>query len=328
LPDATSSQPSSSQPSSRIIAWGQLVRLPNVFTVLADVGAAFLLVSGGPAPMGRLVCVLLGAVLLYWAGMILNDVFDVDVDRAQRSNRPLAAGTVSISAAKQAGWSLLALGILIAGASGYLPSANDETTWLPLVVAILLAITIVAYDGPLKKTPLAPAAMGGCRVLSFLLGASPLLGTVDGFLVPKYVLGTAVGMGTYVMGLTLFGRREASGGPSLNLPTGMLVTLFGAVLLAVAPQLNRAPIGWHVADLRFTFPMLIGLIAFPVVVRAIRAVQDPSPAKIQVTMRIGILTIIPLSAAFAFLGAGQLWGLAVFSLVVPSLILARSFRVT
>lgn len=322
------SKPTSRQPTSSLTAWTQLVRLPNVFTVLADVGAAFLLVSGGPAPVGRLACVLIAGVLLYWAGMILNDVFDVDIDRAERSSRPLASGAVTIGAARTAGWSLLVLGILVAGASGYVPSASDAVTWLPLAIASLLAITIIAYNGPLKKTPIAPVAMGGCRVLSFLLGASPLLGTADGFLIPKYVLGIAVGMGVYVMGLTQFGRREASGGPSLNLPTGMLVTLFGAVLLAVAPQLQRAPIAWHVADLRITFPMLIGLIAFPVIVRAFRAVQDPTPAKIQVTMKIGILTIIPLSAAFAFLGAGQIWGLAVFALVVPSLLLARKFHVT
>ena len=314
------------QPNA-FIAWGQLVRLPNVFTVLADVAAAFLLIGHGPQPIGRFALVLTGGVLLYWAGMILNDVFDVQIDKTERSSRPLAAGTLSLGKAKLAGWSLLLLGIIVAGASGYAPSQNFPITWFPLFVATLLAITIVAYDGPLKKTPIAPAAMGGCRVLSFLLGASPLLGLADGFEIPRYVLGIAVGFGTYVMGLTLFGRREAAGGPSLNLPTGTIVTLLGAVMMAFAPQLERAPMGWHI-DVRLMFPMLIGLVAFPVVIRAFRAVQDPTPAKIQMTMRIGILSIIPLAAAFAFLGAGQAWGLAIFFLVVPSLLLAQKFRVT
>ena len=322
------SSPAKHQSTSALFAWGQLVRLPNVFTVVADVGAAFLLVSGGPTLIGRLVCVLIAGVMLYWAGMILNDVFDVDVDRQKRSSRPLTSGSISLGAAKIAGWLLLLLGVLVGGASGYVASQGYEPTWLPAVIACLLAVVIVAYNGPLKQTPVAPVAMGGCRMLSFLLGASALLGTADGFTIPKYVLGIAVGMGVYVMGLTQFGRREAEGGHSLNLPTGTLVTLFGAVLLAVAPQLQRAPIGWHLADLRFTFPMLIGLIAFPVIIRAFRAVRDPTPAKIQVTMQVGILTIIPLSAAFAFLGAGQIWGLAIFALVVPALLLTKAFRVT
>ena len=320
-----------SPPSSTLIAWGQLVRLPNTFTILADVGAAFLLVAHGAGPSeylgGRFVCVLIAGVCLYWAGMILNDIRDIETDQAERSSRPLAAGTIPLNQAQWAVGGLFALGILIAGASGHVPCERYPTTWLPLVIAISLAITIVAYDGPLKKTPLAPAAMGGCRVLSFLLGASPLLGTIDGFLIPKYLLGIAAGFGTYIMGLTLFGRREAVGGPSLNLPMGTLITLLGAVMLALAPQLERAPIGWHI-DVRVMFPTLIGLVAFPVVLRAYRAVKDPTPAKIQTTMRIGILTIIPLAAAFAFLGAGQAWGLAIFALVIPSLALASRFRVT
>lgn len=309
-------------------AWAQLVRLPTVFTVLANVGAAFLLVSGGAAPLDRFLAVLVSGVLLYWAGMILNDVFDVEDDRQQGRPGPLVRGTVSIGQARAVSLGLLIAGIVVAGVSGYLPSETHATTWLPLAVAIALAVTIVAYDGPLKQTPIAPAAMGGCRLLCFVLGASPLLGTADGFLIPKYVLGIGVGIGTYVMGLTLFGRRESADGPSIHLPMGTLVTLFGAILLAVAPLLERAPVGWFVDDLRFRFPMLIGLIAFPVVIRAYRAVSDPTAAKIQMTMRIGILTLIPISAAFAYLGAGPQWGLAVFALVIPSMWLSKAFRVT
>ena len=52
--------------------------MPNVFTVIADVSAAFLLVAHGPEPVGRWLCVVAAGIALYWAGMILNDVFDVD----------------------------------------------------------------------------------------------------------------------------------------------------------------------------------------------------------------------------------------------------------
>jgi 4-hydroxybenzoate polyprenyltransferase len=76
------------------------------------------------------------------------------------------------------------------------------------------------------------------------------------------------------------------------------------------------------------FPLMVGMISFPVIVRAFRAARSPSPANIQTTIRVAILTIIPLAACFAVLGAGTLWGLAVFSLVVPSMVLAVRFRVT
>jgi len=54
----------------------------------------------------------------------------------------------------------------------------------------------------------------------------------------------------------------------------------------------------------------------------------PTPQNIQTTIRIGILSIIPLAASFAFLGAGPGWGLGVFALVIPSIVLSARFRVT
>jgi len=314
--------------TSTLLAWAQLVRLPNVFTVVADVSAAFLLVSHGPQPLPRFVCVVLGGVALYWAGMILNDVFDVDVDRQQRPTRPIPAGQIPLSRAKTAGWALLVVGIAFAAASGYFPSDLAPATWLPAAVAIALAVMIVGYDGPLKKTPLAPAAMGSCRVLSFLLGAAPFfVADAGGPSLPKYIVAIALGFGVYVMGITAMARQEASGGPSPNLSTGLAVIIIGAGILAFAPQLAGNPRGWHVSPTE-VFPVMIGMIAFPVVLRAGRAVGDPTPLKIQTTIRVGILTIIPLAASFALLGAGPAWGLAVFMLAIPAIVLAIKLRVT
>ncbi|MGI9473033.1 MAG: UbiA family prenyltransferase [Rubripirellula sp.] len=313
---------------SRLKAWAQLVRLPNVFTVLADVSAAFLLVSQGPQPINRFVVIVLAGVALYWAGMILNDVFDVDRDIEQRPGRPIPAGQISIGQAQAAGWGFLLVGVALAALAGRLPAENVPLTWLPAGVGLLLAVVIVAYDGPLKKTPLAPVAMGGCRVLSFLLGASACMPIIVGTpLFPKYILAIAVGFGVYVMGITTMARHEATGGPSPNLPLGLVVTGLGAIMLAIAPQMAVNQAGWHLSP-KNAFPLMIGMIALPVIMRGIRAVRDPSPVMIQTAIRVGILTIIPLAASFAFLGAGPTWGIAIFLLAVPTIYLSLRFRVT
>lgn len=319
-----------SQPGSPggLTAWLQLIRLPNVFTVLADVGAAFLLVAGGPDPIVRFVVVLLAGVALYWSGMVLNDVFDVEKDRRERSSRPIASGAISIGSARNAGWALLALGVILASISGYVP--GGETTWFPAVIGIALAAMIVAYDGPLKSTPLAPAAMGSCRVLSFLLGASPVLPLVGSMpSIPTYLLGIAFGFGVYVMGITTLARDEALGGKSINLKVGFGVLLLGAVLLAVAPDLASADesASWRWSSGK-RFYLLIAACALPVTLRGIRLLMTPTGQNLGQTIRVGLLSIISLSAAFATLGAGPRWGLAVLALIVPAMILATRLRVT
>jgi 4-hydroxybenzoate polyprenyltransferase len=272
--------------------------------------------------------VVLGAIALYWSGMILNDVFDVEEDRQDRPKRPIPSGLISLAQARRTGWSLMAIGVMLAALSGYLPSDGTESTWLPAAVAAVLAAMIVAYNGPLKSTSVAPAAMGSCRFLSFLLGASPLLWlSSEGPLVPRYLLGIAFGFGVYVMGVTTMARQEATGGRADLLKIGAVIAGMGAMCLALAPRLAERPMGWHISTIQ-VFPMMVGMIAFPVIIRAFRAARSPTPANIQTTVRVGILTIIPLAACFALLGAGTLWGMAVFSLVVPSIALAIRFRVT
>jgi len=281
------------------------------------------------------VCVVLAGISLYWAGMVLNDVFDIERDRGQRPGRPLPSGSIPIGQAKIAGWSLLVLGVVLAAVSGQIPSDRSPVSWVPAAVGVSLALMIVAYDGPLKKTFLAPAAMGCCRVLSFLLGASPGIGgwvaaaglPADGLLFPKFVIAIALGFGVYIMGITTIARNEAVGGPSPDLYRGLLFTMIGAAVLAFAPQTAVGNFNWQISP-RGEFPILIGMIAFPVTLRGLRLVNEPTAEKIQTLVRVGILTLIPLAAAFAFLGAGPVWGLLVFSLVVPAIMLARQFRVT
>lgn len=315
------------QNSSSLLDWARLVRLPNVFTVLADVSAAFLLVSHSPAPTGRFACVLLAGVCLYWAGMILNDVFDIEVDRRERPLRPLPDGRISLATARTAGWGLLLLGVVLAAISGYLPGDDVVLTWRSGLIGLLLAVAIVLYDGPLKHTPVAPVTMGICRMLSFLLGASPALdGPLPQYLFEPHVLAAAAGFGIYIMGVTWMARHEAGVTSKGTLVGSLVVLLAGCGVLAFSPHLAGPD-----ADLQFgagPFALLIGLLAVTFLYRASGAVADPRPERVQIAVKTALLTFIPLAAAVALLGAGPFYGLAVFGLVFPALLLASQFRMT
>jgi 4-hydroxybenzoate polyprenyltransferase len=325
--DSTSHHPTS------LIAWARLVRIPAVFTVIAQVAAAFLLASGTPQPVGRFFVVILAAVFLYWSGMIFNDLWDIDEDRLERPTRPLPGGEVSMRAASIAAWGLLVAGVGLAALSGFIPSTAIGNTACPAVVGVSLAICILLYNGPLKSTLVAPFTMGLCRAICFGLGAAPLIVVNAGnFGQPlewfsPHLLAAGIGIGIYIMGITTISRSETVGGKSAPIAIGTAMIVLGAICMGVAPRLAPAGTIWKVA-LENPFILLIGLVTSTIVFRGIRAAIDPQAAAIQQLVRAGVLTLIPLAAAFAVLAAGPTWGLAVFSLVVPALFTAARVRVT
>ena len=83
--------------SGALLAYLRLMRLPNVFTALSNVAMGFAFARDWNRPFGTsdailLACLAGASALLYTAGMVLNDVFDYDVDRQERPFRPLPSG--------------------------------------------------------------------------------------------------------------------------------------------------------------------------------------------------------------------------------------------
>ncbi|MGW5349710.1 UbiA family prenyltransferase, partial [Streptomyces sp. NPDC004031] len=94
---------------SRLRAYAELVRAPAALTVPGDV------VVGGAAagwPYGaRSAGLGAASVLLYWAGMALNDFADREVDAVERPERPVPAGRVTPAEALAAAAALTAAGL-------------------------------------------------------------------------------------------------------------------------------------------------------------------------------------------------------------------------
>ena len=179
----------------RVTAWLQLLRLPNVFTAAADVTMGYLVTHppGELQPYPYFGLLVAASCLLYLSGMVLNDVFDAEVDARERPERPIPSGRVSRSAAKVVGWGLWSGGTFLAWYLTWI--AND---WRPGTVASFLAACIVMYDYALKRSRFAPLIMGECRFLNVLLGMSLLF-------VPwgKFELLLALGIGIYIVGVTI-----------------------------------------------------------------------------------------------------------------------------
>jgi 4-hydroxybenzoate polyprenyltransferase len=302
--------------SSRVVSWLQLLRLPNVFTAVADVAMGYLITphefqSG--QQFGMLVTI---SCLLYLSGMVLNDVFDTDVDAIEQPHRPIPSGRVSRRTAGIVGWGMLIVGTLVAW---YLSYAVNN--WRPGAVATILAACIIMYDGALKRNRIAPLVMGECRLLNVLLGMSLMI-------IPwgKAEILIAVGIGTYVAGVTMFARTDAHVSSRRRLVRGLIVLVAGMALLAAVPWLtgDRPPlaithVGWYLLWLA---------LALIITRRCVMAVFEPSPDRVQAAVRHCVHAIIVLDAAVCVGYASPYWGFAVLCLLFPTYILTLWLNAT
>src|SRR6266852_4753634 len=83
-------------------AYAQLVRLPNVFTAMADIVLGWLGARATGTPDTRwpgFALLLAASACLYSGGMVWNDFFDVEQDRRERPYRPLPSGRITRRAA-------------------------------------------------------------------------------------------------------------------------------------------------------------------------------------------------------------------------------------
>src|SRR5207253_8894070 len=127
-------------------AYAQLVRLPNVFTALADICLGWLTALAAGTPLSRwpsFLCLLCASAALYSAGMVWNDFFDLEQDRRERPFRPLPSGRVQRRTAALLGGALLVAGLCFAALAGWF---HGTAGWSVLTLAGLLVLAILLYD--------------------------------------------------------------------------------------------------------------------------------------------------------------------------------------
>ena len=315
--------------SSRLLAYLQLIRAPNVFTAIADVAMGFVFVSGSLAPVGAFACLATASCLLYTAGMILNDVYDVEVDRQERPSRPLPAGRISASRAQWLGYGMLVAGVLLAFCVSPLvpasPASPASPAWRSAMVALALAASVIAYDTILKRTLLGPLAMGACRFLNVLLGMSfAASGDIAPLNFDMSHLMVAGGIGVYIVGVTWFARTEATASNRLWLTFGVGWMAAGVMMLAFFPQYASAELArrFHIEPTR-VWPLALFLITVSILRRCLVAIAAPSPRQVQSAVKQSILSLIVLDAAVALLMADWPYAVGILALLLPTLLLGK-----
>jgi 4-hydroxybenzoate polyprenyltransferase len=305
--------------SPHVLAYLRLLRLPTVFTALADIFLGFLLThptltGDAAAAQNRLLTLLLlclASAGLYLSGMVFNDYFDRLMDAQERPERPIPSGQVSEQIAWKLGAGLMLTGVMAAAGVG-LPS---------LCVAIALSVLILAYDSGLKKTPLGPIAMGGCRFGNVMLGASDVASMPDLF-APQPLL-IAGGLGVYIAGVTLFAKQEAS--VSRRVPLLAAAAIINAGVLGLAALVNRQVLD----DNRTRALAILAMILFTIDRRLVSAMTQPEPAQVQLAIKTLLLSLVVIDGTlvYAFNGRPEMAMLTV-ALILPALVLSRLIAMT
>lgn len=182
-------------------SWLQLLRPPNLVTVPGDPLAGYLLAAisiphAGGIDIVRVIPCVAASLLLYMAGLMLNDYADSGEDALFRPERPIPSGRVSRGSVLSAGLLLGVAGVAVASIAGK----------QPLMVAVCLAILILLYNSVARRMrPLGVLTMGFCRGGSVLLGAA-----VIGIGSPLVIL-AALGLTFYIMEVSNIAIDEAEG---------------------------------------------------------------------------------------------------------------------
>ncbi len=233
--------------------WLQLFRAPNLFTVPGDPLAGFLLASGGQLG-ARVLLPIAAGLALYGAGLLLNDLFDLEEDRIERPERPLPSGGAEPRVVRCVAIVLLVVGNALALFAGV----------HTLLVALGLTGAVLAYDAWAKRVPLLGAlVMGLCRGLSLLLGATAAAGAP-----PRLVFVAAAITTLYIAAVTNLARYETRAGAPLW--AGLLPPV--PLAAGIAAFVGRGGSGWQ-----YPGPATFALALAFVVLEVARLCWRPAP---------------------------------------------------
>lgn len=283
------------------------MRPANIVTAIADISAG-IAISGyfgaGDLDYPSILLLMLSTAGLYGGGVVMNDVFDAELDAVERPERPIPSGLIPKNGAAALGVALLLFGVALAffvnTASGYL--------------ALAIAIAAVLYDKFGKHHALlGPLNMGLCRGLNLLLGVSILPAVLN-----EYWYFAVVPI-IYIAAITMISRGEVHGGNKS--------TLYAAAFFYAAAMMTI--LYTAITNDQFAVTAIaIGLWALMVFRPLFQAIRKPEGRMIGRSVKAGVLALILMNAAWAAAFGHLLVALLIVLLLPLSILLAKAFAVT
>jgi UbiA prenyltransferase family len=293
--------------SQRLKEYLLLIRLPNIFTAPSNILTGYLAaVTVAEANSVHLIALMVSSGLLYIGGIVLNDYFDIEIDKRERPFRPLPSGNIS----KRHALAIAMVAMLIANTIALVLGP------VSVAVSLVLTFAIIVYDYRLKHGLSGPFAMGSTRFLNVIFGASPALLYLNNH--SYAIVGTAAAsLFLYIVAITLLSKKETGN----ERPNSIMVFLmvFG-VISAVATLGSLLQLQW-------AFLLNLSIFAIVMIVTFKQYLMKKLPS-VQKVVRNMVISVIILDSVFVSGTAGLPYGLATLLLVAPAVVLAKKLYVT
>jgi 4-hydroxybenzoate polyprenyltransferase len=242
-------------------------------------------------------------------GLVLNDLFDYEVDKKERPNRPLASGKISNKIAIIIAIVFTAIALILA----LLVSV------ITFSISVILLVVIFGYDRYLKNTSAGPFTIAAARVTNVILGTSANIVNIDSFTQNIPLIFVLTITFVYVSLIGFLSRYEVQGF-SENIRSYLIpVTIAGIVSSILVFNLA--------GFFKYESLLILALFSF-IVAKAIYNINKKDSTGIQQTVQLMILSIIVLDSIFLTGIAGLRVGVPVLILLAPLLILARKMYMT
>ncbi len=298
----------------QLLGYLRLMRPANVITAVSDILAG-IAIAGYFTNVGiysfsltPVLLLVVSTIGLYGGGVVFNDVFDAELDKVERPERPIPSGLIPKKAAAWFAFLLLLMGVVAAAL------VHKSILSISTGLAIAIAIASVVYDKWGKHHSfLGPINMGLCRGLNLLLGMSILPQGLEQY----WFLGFVPIV--YIAAITMISRGEVHGGRKN--------TLYGAVFLYVVVLLALLKLSYNKGNLLLA---LLFIIAFAVMIfrPLLKAIKNPIGPRIGKAVKWGVLALILMNAAWAAAFGAFYVSLVIILLLPLSLLLAKLFAVT
>ena len=273
----------------------QLVRLPGIFTAFSNVLIGYFFSFSFNSEVIFLPYLLVTSGMLFCSGMIFNDYFDYNLDKKERSFRPLPSGKISKQNALLIGFIFLILANISAFFLGF-----DS-----LIISLILSCMILFYNLKLKSISfLGILNLSVIRMLNILLGFS-IIGISFEFIQYLFPLGI------FIVGISILAKNEIKSNLVIYKKLNKIITIITITSVSILVIIN----------FQFESLLFLGLFSF-------LSVYSLFFKKIQNQITFQLLLIILLDSILISFFVPLQFSILVSLLILPAYVISKKLYLT